>query len=75
MALMSGAYAQPAGYASPQALNKNNGKAFDSEDEYHIQLVGTHLGNALSKARLHDTARCVVIAIWAVGQYLRYAEL
>ncbi|KAF5826772.1 hypothetical protein DUNSADRAFT_2079 [Dunaliella salina] len=39
-----------------QALNKVDGKQFTSADEHNIQLFSTHLGNTLSKAKLHDKA-------------------
>lgn len=40
-----------------QALNKRDGLAFTARDERNLRLFGTHLGNALAKARLHEQAK------------------
>jgi hypothetical protein len=40
-----------------QALNKNGGHLFTHEDEMNLKLFGTHLGNTLAKAKLHEHAR------------------
>lgn len=42
---------------SPQALNKCNGAQFSEADEKNLQLVGTHLGNLLVKAKLYEMAK------------------
>ncbi|GFH15006.1 phosphodiesterase [Haematococcus lacustris] len=40
-----------------QALNKRQGAQFTAADERTLRLFGTHLGNTLAKAKLHDKAR------------------
>ncbi|GFH22768.1 PDEase domain-containing protein [Haematococcus lacustris] len=40
-----------------QALNKRHGAQFTAADERTLRLFGTHLGNTLAKAKLHDKAR------------------
>ncbi|GIL46507.1 hypothetical protein Vafri_3502 [Volvox africanus] len=40
-----------------QALNKKSGQPFTPADERNLKLFGTHLGNTLVKAKLHETAK------------------
>ncbi|KAG2484698.1 hypothetical protein HYH03_016527 [Edaphochlamys debaryana] len=40
-----------------QALNKAGDQAFTAADERNLKLFGTHLGNTLVKAKLHETAK------------------
>ncbi|EFJ40838.1 hypothetical protein VOLCADRAFT_99277 [Volvox carteri f. nagariensis] len=40
-----------------QALNKRSGQPFTPADERSLRLFGTHLGNTLVKAKLHETAK------------------
>ena len=40
-----------------QALNKAGQQPFSSSDERNLALFGTHLGNSLAKAKLHEQAR------------------
>ncbi|KAG2432321.1 hypothetical protein HYH02_013041 [Chlamydomonas schloesseri] len=40
-----------------QALNKKSGLPFTGADERSLKLFGTHLGNTLAKAKLHETAK------------------
>ncbi|KAG2427309.1 hypothetical protein HXX76_012504 [Chlamydomonas incerta] len=40
-----------------QALNKKGGLPFTGADERNLKLFGTHLGNTLAKAKLHETAK------------------
>ena len=40
-----------------QALNKLGGKPFSGADERNLALFGTHLGNSLAKAKLHEQAQ------------------
>lgn len=40
-----------------QALNKKGGRAFSGSDERNLTLFGTHLGNSLAKAKLHEQAQ------------------
>ncbi|KXZ43213.1 hypothetical protein GPECTOR_97g751 [Gonium pectorale] len=40
-----------------QALNKNSEQPFTPADERNLKLFGTHLGNTLVKAKLHETAK------------------
>lgn len=39
-----------------QALNKVHGQSFTSLDERNLNIFGTHLGNSLAKAKLHEQA-------------------
>lgn len=39
-----------------QALNKRGNRVFSTSDERSLSLFGTHLGNSLAKARLHEQA-------------------
>lgn len=40
-----------------EALNKADGGAFTTADELALKLFGTHLGNALTKGRMHEASR------------------
>lgn len=40
-----------------QALNKLAGETFSAADERSLSLFGTHLGNTLAKAKLHEAAK------------------
>ena len=40
-----------------QALNKQGEVGFSKSDERNLALFGTHLGNMLFKAKLHEQAR------------------
>ncbi len=40
-----------------QALNKKSDQKFSAADEQNLKLFGTHLGNTLAKAKLHEQAQ------------------
>jgi GAF domain-containing protein len=40
-----------------QALNKHGRQTFTGADENTLKLFGTHLGNTIAKARLHESAQ------------------
>jgi GAF domain-containing protein len=40
-----------------QALNTRSGQCFTAQDETNLKLFGVHLGNTLSKAKLHEQVK------------------